>query len=222
MIEAVIFDFDGLILDTETPTYEIFAELFRDRGAELPIDVWANIVGSSDHFDVYRYMEEKTGAPIDHDAIVAEVKARYLPRIEASPPLPGVPEMIASVVARGLRRGVASSSGREWVTGHLERLGLIAHFEQFATGDEVEMTKPDPALFFLAAERLNVAPRNCLVFEDSRNGLVAAKAAGMHVAIIPNAITRRLDFSMADFVLGSMAERSLDSLIEELAAGARG
>jgi beta-phosphoglucomutase-like phosphatase (HAD superfamily) len=111
---------------------------------------------------------------------------------------------------------VASSSPENWVVGHLTRLGLIEFFEQIVTADDVEKTKPDPALFLLAAEKLGVTPQQAIVFEDSRNGVLAGKRAGMYVVAVPNPLTDGMDFSEADLKLGSLADLSLEQLLGKI------
>ena len=130
-----------------------------------------------------------------------------------APVLPGVVDYLDAADRRGMKLAVASSSSRDWVEGHLTRLGLIQRFEAICTKDDVPRVKPDPALYLLAAERLGVSVQRALVLEDSRNGLLAAKAAGVRCVVVPNAVTSGLNFDEADYWLMSLDEMSLDNLL---------
>jgi HAD superfamily hydrolase (TIGR01509 family) len=126
---------------------------------------------------------------------------------------PGVVETINAAVEMGLRLGVASSSSRGWVVEHLDRLNLLRHFEAVCTSDDVERVKPDPALYRLAVERLGVEPGHALAIEDSRNGMLAAKRAGLRCVVVPNEITGGMAFDEADWRVRSLAEFELRRLI---------
>ncbi|MEJ2511732.1 MAG: HAD-IA family hydrolase, partial [Anaerolineales bacterium] len=125
-----------------------------------------------------------------------------------------VQELLDDAKRRGMKLAVASSSPENWVTGHLTRLGLIDYFDAIITADDVEVTKPDPALFLLAAEKLGVKRDEVIVLEDSGNGVKGAKRAGMVVVAVPNEVTRHMDLSEADLYLESLEEISLDALLE--------
>lgn len=215
MIRGVIFDFDGLILDTEGPIYQSWVELFQEHGAELPFDVWASIIGTSsqEHFDPFALLEEKTGKPLDRARMAPGRLSRELALCNAQPILPGVVEKIQSAKQRGLKLGIASSSNREWVVGHLDRLNLRQYFGVIHTSDDVERTKPAPALFNLALTSLDLQPEEAIVFEDSPNGVAAAKAAGIFVVAVPNALTRQLPLEHADLLLNSLEDAALDDII---------
>jgi beta-phosphoglucomutase-like phosphatase (HAD superfamily) len=118
----------------------------------------------------------------------------------------------------GLKVGLASSSSCTWVEGHLQRLGLRTFFDSVHAKDDVQLTKPDPALYRSAVEALGVAPDEALAFEDSRNGIIAAKEAGLYCVAVPNTLTRRTDISQADITLDSLSELSLEDLLEQIEA----
>jgi HAD superfamily hydrolase (TIGR01509 family) len=215
MIRGLIFDFDGLILDTEGPVHQSWVELFREFGEELPFDEWAKIIGTSDieHFDPFDMLEEKIGGRLDRESLAAHRYDRELALCYANPILPGVVEVILAAEEMGLRLGVASSSDRDWVVGNLTRLGLIEHFEVVHTSDDVDRTKPDPALFRMALESLDLRPEEAIVFEDSPNGVTAAKAAGIYVVAVPNPLTRDLPLGHADLRLDSLADMPLREIV---------
>ncbi|WJH34315.1 HAD family hydrolase [Paenibacillus sp. CC-CFT747] len=217
MIEAVVFDFDGLILDTETNEFASFQELFKEHGAELTLEVWGSVVGTNG-FDTYAHLDECVGRPVDRETARARRKERFQSLMETEDIRPGVREYLESARRLGLRIGLASSSRLDWVTGYLDRYGLTSYFECIQTADHVEKVKPDPALYRQVLEQLGVAPERALAFEDSPNGALAAKRAGMKVVTVPNPLTCRLVFGEVDRTLGSMSEISLEDLIAELGA----
>ncbi|MEZ4660259.1 MAG: HAD family hydrolase [Caldilineaceae bacterium] len=218
MIQALIFDFDGLILDTETSEYQSWQEVYSAYGCHLPLERWVTAVGGSlaQHFDPYAFLAEQSGQLIDADAIRPTRRQRHLDLIAEQPVLPGVLDYIAAARKMGIKVGLASSSSYDWVGGHLTRLGLLDAFETIKTSDDVENVKPDPALYLAAAAALGVDPRRALALEDSGHGLNAAKAAGMYCVVVPNSVTTHLSFDGADRRLNSLADVSLAELIEGL------
>jgi HAD superfamily hydrolase (TIGR01509 family) len=217
MIRGLIFDFDGLILDTEVPDFASWQEVFAEHGAELPRDMWTPLIGHAiASFDIYDYLEQQTGHRIDRDDIRARRRTRYLQMIETQTVLPGVEKWIREAKARGMKVGLASASDRAWVTGHLQRLGLHVHFDTIRTRDDVPIGKPDPAVYRAALDALGLTAFEAVAFEDSMNGLAAAKAAGLFCVAIPNAMTHDLDLSAADMRLQSLAHFSLDELLQEV------
>ncbi len=221
MIRALIFDFDGLIVDTETPDFRSWQEVYREHGGELPVSVWTEYIGGSTGvFDPYDYLEAQIGHPVDRADVQAQQKRRERELFAGQPILPGVEAYLAGARERSLKLGIASSSDRAWVTGHLERVGLLAAFDAILTADDVARTKPDPELFVRALEALEVEARQAIVLEDSPNGVLAAKRAGIFCVAVPNPVTRQLDLSRADLILDSLAEMPLRELLER--ADARG
>lgn len=215
-MKALIFDFDGLILDTEMPDYESWQEVYHQHGVELPLEKWASIVGGTaeSDFDPNEYLEELISKPVDRDAIWIQRRKKYLDNLETQPILPGVVDLLNEAKQQGLKIGVASSSPEAWVHGHLTRLGLIEKFDCICTADDVEKTKPDPTLFLQVAEDLGVSPEDAIVFEDSPNGVLGANRAGMFVVAVPNPLTKQLEIDHADLILDSLADLSLQELLE--------
>ncbi|NTU82862.1 MAG: HAD family hydrolase [Chloroflexales bacterium] len=222
MIKALIFDFDGLIIDTETPALESWQQIYAEHGHTIGLDVWAGALGTNHGFDALEHLLTLVAAasPERAAALRAEAAAIRLRRQDlkdklsaGQPLLPGVLDTLDQARAMGLPCAVASSSGRAWVEGWLSRHGIIDRFACVLTGDDVERTKPDPALFLMAAACLGLSPAACLVFEDSPNGIVAARAAGCPVVAVPGAITGRLDLPPADLTVASLDAAPLDELI---------
>ncbi len=213
-IRALVFDFDGLILDTEVPEFQSWQEIYAEHGARLDLEVWAHCIGSSDHgWDPYAHLGEACGRVIDREAIRAARRARVHELLESQPVLPGVEACLAEARGHGLGLAVASSSTRSWVEGHLTRLGLDGAFDVIRTSDDVRRTKPDPELYVSAVEALGVEPRDAIALEDSPNGIAAAREAGLFCVVVPNPLTRQLVVDGADLRLASLADMSLAELL---------
>jgi HAD superfamily hydrolase (TIGR01509 family) len=206
---AIILDFDGLIVDTETPIYEAWRAAYRRRGHELQLDEWQHSLGTFRGFDACGRLSELVGEALDRDALEEEVRGPYLETCEAQPLLPGVVGLVEEARRLGLGTAVASSATRGWVLGWLGKHGIKDLFDSVSGREDVEKVKPAPDLFLLAAQRLQVAPPSCIVFEDSPNGIRAARAAGMRCVAVPNEVTRRLELGGPDLVMGSAGELPL-------------
>jgi HAD superfamily hydrolase (TIGR01509 family) len=215
MIRGIIFDFDGLILDTEMPVYTSWVELYQEYGAHLQFSQWAKIIGTSDieHYDPFDILETETGKDLDREVLAPKRYEREMVLCLQQPIMPGVEDMCESARDKGLKLGVASSSDRKWVVSHLTRLGLIDYFEVIHTSDDVEMTKPDPALFRITLESLELQPQEAIVFEDSPNGISAAKSAGIFTVAVPNQLTRGLPLDHADLRFDSLADTTLEEIL---------
>ena len=215
MIRGLIFDFDGLILETEGPIYQSWVELYQAHGVDLPMEFWGTIIGTSshEHLDIFGLLEEKVGRKLDRERLIPERASREMEIVLQEPLLPGVIDLIKSAQNRDLKLGIASSSNRDWVVGHLTRLNLSDYFEFVHTSEDVERTKPDPALYLLALKTLGLEAQEAIVFEDSPNGVTAAKAAGIYTVAVPNVMTRQLNLDHADLKLDTLTELPLDEII---------
>jgi HAD superfamily hydrolase (TIGR01509 family) len=213
MIRAVIFDFDGLILDTEEPVFRSWVEVYEEHGAQLPFERWVEIVGSTTiGFHPQRHLEELLGHPLPQEVLDRRI-LRRTQFVQAKELLPGVLQHIEEARALGLKLGVASSSTTDWVKGHLARLGILDRFHCLRCRDDVANVKPAPDLYLAVLECLGVSAGEAFAIEDSPNGITAAKQAGLRCVAIPNTITASLDLSRADVVVSSLAERSLAELL---------
>ena len=214
-VSALIFDFDGLIVDTESATYHSWRELYADHGQVLDVEEWVLCVGSDfGGFDPFEELERRCGRGLNWDQLEPARVQRARELDELLDARPGVRQRLAEAGQLGLPCAVASSSPRSWVQPWLDRLGVAAHFLHVCTKDDVAKVKPAPDLFLLAASRLQVEPVHTLVFEDSLNGVRAARAAGMRVVAVPGPITAGLDLSQATLRLDSLAEMTLGGLLE--------
>lgn len=223
-LRAVVFDFDGLVLDTESAILRAWQEEYERHGVEFPSEhfIRANvgtIRGQADYVDEYDELERLVGAPVDRDEIVARRTDRHEELLAGVPPNPGVTEWLDAVEEAGLARGVASSSPRDWVVPHLERLDLLHRFDHVSTRTDVDdRAKPDPAVYLHALEHLGVGAGEAVALEDSPAGVKAAKGAGMFTVAVPSPVTRILDFASgpltADLVVDSLADFTLADLLE--------
>ena len=217
MIKGVVFDFDGLILDTELPVFRAWQEVFATHGQELSLADWTDYIGRSpDSFDPCVNLERLLGSPVDREAIHAEHQQREAKLIESEGVMPGVVDLIEQVRGHDLHLGIASSSERAWVIGHLAHLGLGDVFETIRCSDDVEHTKPEPDLYLAVIAAWGIAPQEAFALEDSPHGVSAAKAAGMVCVAVPNEMTRNLSFDHADLILPSLAGTNLEELLRKI------
>ena len=220
-IKALLFDFDGLILDTETSEFLVWQKIYREYGQEMLPETWGQVVGGYgiSNFDGAVHLAELVGDGLD----ARELHARYRSEADAlilqQPVLPGVVAYLDDARQTGLRLAVASSSPHSWVDTHLVRLGLADRFEAIICGDDVPpgRTKPHPDLFLKALEVLHVKACEAIVFEVSPNGVKAARVAGIFVVSVPNPITALLKADGANLTLDSLGKMSLQDLIKDLA-----
>lgn len=219
MIQAIIFDFDGLIIDTEMAWFDAYAEIYRQRGATLPLDKYVQIVGAVEgwSFDPYVYLAECTGQPVDKKEIENIAAQQVTLMLADKRPRPGVIDYLETAKQMGLKIGLASSSTREWVLKYLEQCNLTGYFECIRTSNDVKKTKPDPELYLSALAALGVPAANAMAFEDSANGALAAKRAGLRCVIVPNDLTKHCTFGEYDLRLDSMADMPLPDVIGKLA-----
>ena len=217
MIKALVFDFDGLILDTEVPAYQAWAEIYREHGVELSLERWLDYIGrEGGWFDVYAHLEELTGTKVDRDVLKTRRAARRDELLAANALLAGVVDLFKEAKAHGLKVGIASSSRRDWVCGHLERLAFMEGWDAIVRFDDVGVAKPKPDLYVRVIDVLGVSARDAIALEDSPNGVAAAKAAGLWCVAVPGPLTKEVDMSAADVRLPSLADVRLPDLIARI------
>ncbi|HEX2995383.1 MAG TPA: HAD family hydrolase [Anaerolineales bacterium] len=218
MIKALIFDFDGLILDTETPEYQTWQTIYREHGFELPHEEWGKIIGGYgiSNFDAAEHLVSLTQGRLDSASLRDRHRAESRVLTLRQPILPGVTSYLDDARRLGLKLAIASSSPHAWVESHAGRLGILDCFDKVICADDVPpgRTKPNPDLFLLALDRLEVRADEAIVFEDSPNGVKAAHAAGIFVVAVPNPITSLLTIENADLTLTSLKDLSLADLLD--------
>ena len=217
MIEALVFDFDGVIIDTETPDFATWQDVFREHGVELDRSLWTELIGwGTGDFDIYGHLENMAGMEVDRDAIRSRKRRLYLARVDSSPLLLGVLDYILAAKQMGLKLGVASSSSRTWVAGHLATRDLSRHFDSVKGSEDVAHVKPDPELYLSSLARLGTRADRSIAIEDSPPGVASAQAAGLFCVAVPNPMTKGLALQHADLILDSLSDLTLGELIEKL------
>lgn len=216
-VSALVFDFDGLILETEGVRYDAWREVFAEYGVPLTIEELAADIGTTGVIRPLEMLEERLGRTLaEREEVRARKSTRERELLLAEEVLPGVVDLLQEAHEAGMGTAVASSSPRSWVAGHLERLGLIDGFAGLATVDDVGVAKPDPAVYRHACELLGVPPAECVAFEDSLHGVRAAHAAGLRCVAVPTDMTRHMALDEADLVVESLAHLTLATLLDRL------
>lgn len=205
--KAVLFDFDGVILDTEWPIYQTYVDLFTAEGQSLPISTYVQCIGSNfDTWSPETYLESLTGKTYDWPSINPMRQQKILAALEQPVALPGVNALFEELHRRSIPIAVVSSSSHSWVDGWLEKLNLANYCQTTVCRGDAPRIKPAPDLYLEAARQLDLAPQDCLVIEDSLNGIKSAHAAGCQTIAVPSRLTACLDFTLADRVIHSLTE----------------
>ena len=214
-----MLDFDGLIADTEGPEYRAWQETWAEYGHELTLDEWVQCIGtnSADSWHPLTALAARMGEGFDADEANRRRQARHHPVIHAlREPLPGVVSLLEEAEAAGIPCAIASSSGDDWVPVLLAQVGLADRFAHLSIYDGTCPAKPAPDLYLRACAALGVLPADAVAFEDSPNGIAAAKAAGLRCVAVPHEITRGLDLSAADLVIPTLEGIALNDLFARL------
>ncbi|MGI8826992.1 MAG: HAD family hydrolase [Chloroflexota bacterium] len=213
-IRGVIFDFDGLILDTEVPAFTSWQEVYREHGCTLTIEMWSRVLGGSGiEWDHVAYLESETGRTLNREEIHRQRLIRKVELIEAESLLPGVLDRIDEGQVMGLALAVVSSSPHSWVDAYLYEYELRDRFIAVVCGEDAPRSKPHPDLYQVALARMRLLSSETLAFEDSPNGITAAQGAGIFCVVVPNAISRQLPIDHADLCLSSLAQMPLEALL---------
>lgn len=208
-ITALVFDFDGTIIDTETPVYESWADTYRMAGAEpVSLERWLQDIGKADGFGLD--VRAELCAQLGVDALSAQVEDRRRSlcdeMIRSQPVRAGVEQWIDVATSSDIPLAVASSSPTSWVETHLERLGLRHHFAALSCADPGVPGKPDPTVYLGACHALGVSPTSAIAIEDSTHGVSAAIDAGMRCIAAPGPITKTMRFDHATVHVDSLGD----------------
>ena len=213
-IAAVIFDFDGIVLDSESPEYESHRQIYERYGVTLTVEEWCGVIGtwSEGHDEQwFRRLSVQARVVPPRDEYFAERK-RIFEDVVPTVPMRGVLDLLTRLNEAGVPTAIASSAPARWVVGAVERLGIRPMFGAVVTGDEVAHRKPSPDVYLAAARRLGVDPAQSVAIEDSGPGIAAALAAGMKTVAIPHWLTERHDLTGAHLHVTHAGELTLDRL----------
>ena len=209
MIRAIVLDFDGLILDTETPLIDAYAEVHAAHGVPFDRALFLRSVGHADYaFDPWHGFSQHA----DRAALEVDRRARKDDLLLRQPVLPGVVALLDDARAAGLQVGLASNSHHAWVDPHLQRLGLLDRFAFIACREDAASPKPEPDLYRLVLNRFGLRGHEAIAFEDSHAGSLAAKRANLWVVAVPNESTAHHNFDHTDLSVRSLAEITLAGL----------
>ena len=203
-LRVVLFDFDGLLVDTETVWFREWEAVFSQYGLDLTPAIWERVVGSV-AVDPHAELERELGRTLDRSIgraadSRADAGCRDLDLRE------GGWELLSAIDDAGMRRAIVTSSPTLWIQEHMERLGCDSWEAIISADGDPARSKPSPTLYLEALDVLEIAPEEALVLEDSTNGILAAKAAGIRVIAVPNRVTEHFDLGEADLLLDSLAD----------------
>jgi HAD superfamily hydrolase (TIGR01509 family) len=216
-VRALLLDFDGTMLETESSSYGSWRELLAEHGYELTPETWSAAVGTIGGVDPIALLEEHLGTSVDREALEKRARARHMETLAEEELRPGIQQIADEANERGIATAIVTSASRWWVTSHLERLGLEDEWDVIVSADkDPERAKPAPVLYLEAARELDVEPAEAVAIEDSPNGVIAAQRAGMQVVAFPNPITSAMDLSRADAIVEDLDGLGLDGLLDRI------
>jgi HAD superfamily hydrolase (TIGR01509 family) len=214
VIKALLFDFDGTVVDTESVDLRAWAEVFEAHGVAVPVERFALRIGTLTGPDELDELDALLDTPCDRDAVTATRRARERELLELEPLRPGIREYLDDARRLDIAVAIVSSSHRWWIDSNIERLGISDGWAAIVCADgDTERCKPSPALYVEALELLGVEPGEAIAIEDSPNGIAAARAAGIYCVGFPNDVTNALDLSAADLVVDSLEALPLPDLL---------
>lgn len=213
MIKAIIFDFDGLVFDTETYDLQAFEKLYEEYNLDFQKVEWIKSIGSSLSFDPYERLLSNF-PKVSRDQFRTKRSRIYQEILEGKLPREGVVEYLKRAKQLGLKIAIASSSTRSWIDEYIDKLGILSFFDYICTSDDVKNVKPDPELYQRVLSYFKIAPNEAIVFEDSPNGSLAAIRAEIPCVIVPNETTYSLSFDdRIALRLNSKKDMTLDEVI---------
>ena len=215
MMKAIIFDFDGTIIDTETAWYVVFKNAYKQYGVDLSLETYSQCLGTNlNSFNPYTYLTTHHNISMDVEEFKKSIQVDYAKLIENEAARPGILNLLQEAKKSGLKIGLASSSHREWINKFVNILGLENYFECYCTADTVTNVKPHPELYLQALDKLGVQANEAIAIEDSPNGAKAAVTAGLHTIVIKNTLTEQLPFGHGHHTIASLEDYKLQDLIE--------
>ncbi len=216
VVKAIIFDFDGTVIDTEMVWYRAFRDAFKAHGVDLSVEMYAPCIGTGhETFNPFEYLATDLHLPIDLEAFRRGVEAHHAELMETEELREGVMHYLNAARSRRLKIGMASSSSRTWVEPFMERLKIRDYFHCIGTGDGVARVKPDPEVYRQTLNCLAVDANEAVAIEDSPNGAKAAKAAGIYCVLVPGPLTQSLAFDPVDCRLNSLTDLDFDLLLKQ-------
>ncbi len=209
-VRAVVFDFDGVCIDTETARFLAWKRKFEQYGFELPLEEWVKNIGTATWVsDPFILLEELTGRRIDRAGFEGGLRRSELEIADSFPLQPGLKDRLEEAAGLGISCAIASSSSHQWVDGHLQRRGLTGMFRTTVCREDTSEHKPHPEPYLTALRRLGIPAENGIAIEDSPLGLMSAHSAGLYCIAVPSVLTKHMDFSAAHRVVASLEEVSL-------------
>ena len=212
-LQAVVFDFDGVCIDTEFARFKSWQMIFESFGCVLPKDEWIKNIGSASWVsDPFVILEKMTRKKLDRSVYEAMHRVNEVEITNTMSLQPGLIDRLREAQALNIKCAIASSSSHRWVDGNLERRGIRELFAATVCRSDTERHKPDPQPYTLACERLGVIPEQAIAIEDSPAGVAAARGAGLYTVAVPCSMTADMDFSKANRIIGSLEEISLTAI----------
>jgi putative hydrolase of the HAD superfamily len=218
-IRAIVFDFDGVILDTEVPEYKAWSHIFKSFGIELSEDEWLPAIGTRWAIDPYQMLKDKIQQLPSKETLLLQKRKIVADILENSEPIDGVLDWIIRAKELGLKLAIASSSSVGWLNTHLIRMKLIDFFDAIVGYDELTLPKPAPDTYLKACRLLGTKPLNAVAIEDSRHGLDAAICAGLKTIVVPRGLTAGINTTGANIVIGSLSELTVENALYYLETG---
>lgn len=214
MLKTIIMDFDGLIVDTEVVWYQIYVEWFRkNKNYEMSVQEFLICVGSEAE-ELFKSLDSR-GIHVDREIFARDTQQRFIEESTKLPAKPGVEDFLRTAKKQGIVIALATSSTRKKPETHLNKLNLMKYFDLLVTAEDVQRIKPAPDLFLKTAEKAGCTVEECLVIEDSLNGLKAGLNANMRVLVVPNDVTKYCDFQGEYLMVNSLEDVDVEKLIRE-------
>jgi HAD superfamily hydrolase (TIGR01509 family) len=210
VVKAIVFDFDGVIIDSEKVRYDAWQAVFSLYGQILPLKEWLKNIGRASYAaNPHEILEELTGLKIAADDLHEQAKRFELEFVSTIPALPGVLELIEDARSRNIQIAVASSSSRQWVEGHLKRLFVFDNFSTLVCREDTITHKPSPEPYLTAIKRLKCTPEESIAIEDSPLGINSAISAGLKCIAVGCSLTKQMNLNSATMQFSSLADFNL-------------